>query len=261
METAAYLHRIGIRIVARPTIDFLRMLHRRHLLSVPFESLDIYLGRSILLDQRSFYKKIVEEGRGGYCYELNGSFSWLLRRLGFKVSMLSARVARSDGGYNPEFDHMTLLVQLRERWLVDVGFGDSFTEPLRLDTEAPQRDSGRQYRIVGKSQRRTLQRWDPDNGSWKPQYSFSLRNRKLSDFAARNHYQQTSPRSHFTHGPMVSTLTSKGRITLTGKKLVVTRGRRRVERRVRNKNEFERLLAKHFRIRFGPDSRLHLRRS
>src|SRR5437773_2186062 len=117
VDAASYLKRIGYRGPLIPHIDVLRRLHHRHLLTVPFENLDIHLGRPIILDQRFFYKKIVENRRGGYCYELNGCFAWLLKRLGFKISMVSARVAKKEGGFSPEFDHLTLLVRLGERWL------------------------------------------------------------------------------------------------------------------------------------------------
>ena len=137
-----YLKRIGYRGPLTPHIDVLRRLHRRHLLSVPFENLDIRAGRPIVLDQKLLYKKIVGNRRGGYCYELNGCFAWLLKCLGFKVSMLSARVARKDGGFSPEFDHLTLLVRLGERWLVDVGFGDLFAEPKQIDSADAQQDKG-----------------------------------------------------------------------------------------------------------------------
>jgi len=99
MDAQAYLKRIGDRGSVRPSIDVLRRLHVRHLLSVPFENLDIHLGRPIILDQELFYNKIVRDRRGGYCYELNGCFAWLLRELGFRVSMLSARVAGKNGGF------------------------------------------------------------------------------------------------------------------------------------------------------------------
>jgi len=218
------------------------------LLSVPFENLDIHLGLPIVLDQKRFFSKIMENRRGGYCYELNGCFAWLLKQLGFKVSMLSARVARKDGGFSPEFDHMTLLVHLRERWLADVGFGDLFTEPLQLDSSDPQRDDGRLFRI-GKVGSRVLSRWDEESGSWKPQYMFSLRPRILADFAARNRYQQTSPNSHFTQNRLISQLTPKGRVTLTGKQLIQTIGKRRVERNLKNRKEFDRLLVQLFKLK------------
>jgi N-hydroxyarylamine O-acetyltransferase len=216
------------------------------LLSIPFENLDIHLGRQIILSQDAFYQKIVKQHRGGFCYELNGSFGSLLTTLGFKVRMLSARVAKKSGGFNPEFDHMTLLVGPKERWLADVGFGDSFTEPKRLDYPGRQYDMGRVYRITRRSGGRLLSRWNAEKRLWEPQYMFSLRPRKLEDFARRSHYQQTSPNSHFKRGRLCTLLMRNGRVTLTDTKLTVTRGRRRVERPVRGRGEFDRLLRKWF---------------
>src|SRR6266851_9426074 len=150
MESKTYMERIGYRGPLRSSLEVLRKLHRKHLLSVPFENLDIHLGRPIILSESAFYHKIIKQRRGGFCYELNGSFASLLKKLGFKVSMLSARVGRKGGGFSPDFDHMTLLVQLKEPWLADVGFGDSFTEPKRLDIFHPQVDHGKDYRFARK---------------------------------------------------------------------------------------------------------------
>ena len=248
VDAASYLKRIGYRGPLIPHIDVLRRLHHRHLLSVPFENLDIHLGRPVILDQRFFYKKIVEDRRGGYCYELNGCFAWLLKRLGFKVSMVSARVAKKEGGFSPDFDHLTLLVRLGERWLVDVGFGDLFTEPKRVDSTDAQQDKGEAYRIVSKGKTRLLLRRSADQTTWKPQYEFTLRPRKLADFAERNRYQQTSPRSHFTQGRLISKLTPMRRVTLTDEKLILTERGKRVEHLVKDQGEFNRLLAKHFKL-------------
>ena len=247
MDAQPYLKRIGYRGSVRPTIDVLRRLHVRHLLSVPFENLDIQLGRPIILDQESFYNKIVRDRRGGYCYELNGCFAWLLRELGFRVSMLSAGVAGKNGGFSPDFDHMTLLVRLKEPWLVDVGFGDSFTEPKQLEITRSQLDNRELYGIAKKNRERVLSRWD-EIGVWNPQYSFTLRPRKLADFMARNRYQQSSPRSHFSQGRLISKLTPTGRVTLSDKKLVVTSRRQRDEYPVKNPKQFDRLLTKYFHL-------------
>src|SRR5712664_4710312 len=103
MDTKAYLERIGYSGPTRPSLNVLRRLHRRHLLSIPFENLDIHLNRPIILSKAAFYEKIIKHHRGGFCYELNGSFAALLTRLGFKVTMLSARVASKSGGFSPEF--------------------------------------------------------------------------------------------------------------------------------------------------------------
>lgn len=234
----------------------MRRLHKKHLLSVPFENLDIHLGRPIVLNEDAFYEKITKHQRGGYCYELNGSFASLLTRLGFKVRMLSAMVASKNGGFTPEFDHMALLVSLKDRWLADVGFGDSFTEPKRLDNLGPQTDAGRDYCITKRAGARLLLRWDTEKSLWEPQYMFRLRSRKLEDFAARNCYQQTSPNSHFKKGRLCSLLTQSGRVTLTDTKLIMTRGRRRTERPVRGREEFDRLLRKWFGINLESDSKL-----
>jgi N-hydroxyarylamine O-acetyltransferase len=235
-------------------LETLRGLHKKHLLSVPFENLDIHLGRPIVLSEDAFYEKIIIHYRGGFCYELNGSFAALLTRLGFQVTMLSARVASKSGGFSPEFDHMTLLVALKGRWLVDVGFGDSFTEPKRLDYSGPQSDNGRVYRITRRSGERLLSRWSAERRLWEPQYMFSLRPRKLEDFVRRSRYQETSPSSHFKKGRLCTLLTQNGRVTLTDEKLIVTRWRRRSERPVRGREQFDGLLRKWFGINLQSDS-------
>ena len=131
MDVELYLQRINYRGSLVPNLDTLRSLHRAHMFSVPFENLDIHLGRTIVLDEELFYEKIVGRKRGGFCYELNGLFAALLRDIGYDVTTLSARVADGDS-LGPDFDHMCLLVQFEARWLVDVGFGESFVEPLLL---------------------------------------------------------------------------------------------------------------------------------
>src|SRR5437016_9850630 len=200
MDTEAYLERIGYRGPTRPTANVLRRLHRMHLLSIPFENLDIHLGRPIILSEAVFYDKIIKCHRGGFCYELNGLFANLLEELGFKVSMLSARVARKGGGFSPNFDHMTLLVQLEHPWLVDVGFGDSFTEPKRLDMSGPQADREKQYRFTRRDGRTLMSRRPKGNSVWEPQYLFSLRPRKVEEFVLRCRWQQTSPRPPLQKG-------------------------------------------------------------
>jgi len=232
-------------------VESLRSLHKKHLLSIPFENLDIHMERTIILNENAFYEKIITHKRGGFCYELNGSFAALLTRLGFKVSMLSARVARKNGGFSPEFDHMTLLVHLKDRWLADVGFGDLFTEPKRLDYPGPQIDNGRVYRFTRRAGGRLLSRWNGEENLWEPQYMFGLRPRKLGDFVRRCRWHETSPNSHFRKGRVCTQLTQNGRVTLTDRKLIVTRGSKRIERPVRNRTEFNRLLRKQFGIKLS----------
>lgn len=97
MNIEAYLHRIHYNGSLEPTFQLLSVLQEAHLLAVPFEILDIHLGRKILLEEEALFHKIVEQQRGGFCYELNGLFALLLRTLGYKVTMLSAGVAHATG--------------------------------------------------------------------------------------------------------------------------------------------------------------------
>jgi N-hydroxyarylamine O-acetyltransferase len=224
MDVEAYLRRIDYHGPLTPGIESLRSLHRAHLFAVPFENLDIHLGRKITCDEGRILHKIVNEHRGGFCYELNGAFAALLRALGFRVTLLSARVAHPDGSYGPEFDHLTLCVDLEEPWLADVGFGDCFLEPLRLESRAGQPQNGRVYRLTSSSESAaTLSLQVMAEGKWKTEYAFTLEPRELSDFAGMCHYHQTSPESHFTRQQICSLATPEGRITLSDKKSIATR--------------------------------------
>src|ERR1700692_3852675 len=112
MDLDDYLKRLSYHGSLEPTHRTLQALHEAHLLAVPFENLDIHIGRKILLDEGALWAKIVEQRRGGFCYELNSTFAWLLRTLGFQVELLSASVANEAGGFGPEFDSPKLLVSL-----------------------------------------------------------------------------------------------------------------------------------------------------
>ncbi|MBL8045525.1 MAG: arylamine N-acetyltransferase, partial [Anaerolineales bacterium] len=105
MNADLYLQRIGYTGSLTPTAETLRGLHRAHLYNVPFENLDIALGRPIILEETKLFEKIVRQHRGGFCYELNGLFAWLLRQLGFSVEMLNARVYDDAATPGPDFDH------------------------------------------------------------------------------------------------------------------------------------------------------------
>jgi N-hydroxyarylamine O-acetyltransferase len=229
MDIEAYLRRINYQGSSEPTFDTLRALHRAHMLNVPFENLDISLGRRIVLDEAYLYDKIVKHQRGGFCYELNGLFSALLREMGFKVQRFSARVADGNGGYGMEFDHMTLLVQLEERWLADVGFGDSFHEPLRLDEHGSQVQERGTYRISDEGPHLAMLR--KEDSLWKAQYIFTLQPYELSDFSEACLFHQTSPESHFTQGRICSRSIPEGRITLRNMRLINTTNDRRTERK------------------------------
>lgn len=220
-DTSRYLARIGYAGPREPTLATLRAVHEAHLRAVPFENLDIARGVPIVLDEATICAKIVGGRRGGFCYELNGLFAALLRALGFRVTLLSARDIHPVRGLGPEFDHLALRVDLDEPWLADVGWGDSFLQPLRLDITGEQLDAGHTYRIVHDGDYRTLQRRE-QTGAWEDNYRFTLQPRAWADFAAMCHYHQTSPDSAFTQHNTCTLPTARGRVTVSDRRLIIT---------------------------------------
>jgi N-hydroxyarylamine O-acetyltransferase len=251
MDVDSYLARIGYCGSRAPVAETLRALHRAHLEAVPFENLDIHLGRPIVLDETSLYDKIVRQWRGGFCYELNGLFAALLRCLGFAVTLLSARVVDESGEVGPEFDHLTLKVEMGGPWLADVGFGDGFSEPLRLEESGVQVHDGTDYRVSAQGADWLISRCEP-GGDWQDRYHFSLTPRRLGDFAAKCRYHQTSRASHFTRGRICSRRTSEGLVTLTDDRLIVTGAGGRRETRVDGEQAFRMALVKQFGIKLLP---------
>jgi N-hydroxyarylamine O-acetyltransferase len=245
-DTQSYLRRISYDFRPEPNAETLRKIHLNHMLQVPFENLDIHLNRPIELNVNSFFRKIVQNNRGGFCYELNGLFAELLKALGYSVNRLSARVTRADGSFGPDFDHMTLLVELEQRWIADVGFGDSFLEPLLLDTTEEQLQHGSRFRIIPSNGSYLYQSWEKDH--WMDQYVFELIPHTLSDYREMCTFHQTSPESPFTRKAVCSRATASGRITLTDSKLIRTSGAERTESDVKGKDQFNTLLKEHFGI-------------
>ncbi len=246
MDIQAYLDRIGYRGPLTVTAETLRALQVAHLQAVPFENLSIHAREPIVLDDESLFDKVVVRRRGGFCYELNGLFAALLRALGFPVTLLSAGVARADGTFGPEFDHMALLVTLEERWLADVGFGDSFRDPLRLDERGEQWEGPRAFQIEEAGDYFLLSRRDGAE-PWQPQFRFTLQPYQYADYAGMCRFHQTSPDSHFTRQLVCSLATPEGRVTVSGMRVITTHGGERHERILENEEE----RAAFFRERFG----------
>lgn len=247
MDVAAYLHRIDYSGPTEPTAETLCRLHRAHMLTVPFENLDIALHRAILLDRDKLVNKIVRERRGGFCYELNGAFAALLEELGFQVTLLSARVPRDDGSESPEFDHLVLRVDLEEPWLADVGFGDFILEPLRLTVDLEQMQDAGVFRIRERDGDLHIEKLQA-NGEPVEQYRFTLEPRRLEEFSAMCHFHQTSPESSFTRKTVCSLATPLGRITISERKLIETQNGTRQERELSSDEEWKRLLRQNFGV-------------
>lgn len=215
----AYLRRLGLNTPGPPPT--LSALHAAHLQSVPFENLNIHQARPISLALPDIHRKVVQERRGGYCYELNSLFAALLRGLDYEVTLLSARVAREKGTFGPEFDHLALrVVSGGQAYLADVGFGDAFLEPLPLQHGFTRQQSYKTLKLVQEGPHWTY--LEDRGGGLEPQYTFTLTPHQIEEFGAMNQWQQTAPESHFTQKPICTRATATGRITLSGQRLITT---------------------------------------
>jgi N-hydroxyarylamine O-acetyltransferase len=243
MNLTTYLKRIDYKGPLEPTLQTLCTLHRQHLLTVPYENLDIHLGRRLELNEKAFFEKIVLEKRGGWCYEMNGLLAWALRELGFDVQYLSGAVNREKNGANAEGNHLVLLVKLEQPYLADVGFGDGMLEPLPLQEGNYQQDF-LTFQLTKNNVDKDGERWifhnHPEGGA--KSFDFTLSPHQLSDFANQCHTQQTSPNSGFVQGTVCQIFNHEGIVTLRGAVLKkVTRAG--LERRViDSEKEYEQVL-------------------
>lgn len=227
MNIDQYLNRIK-QIKQYPSFRYLKALQYAHLMEVPFENLDVIRRRPIYLNVKTIYKKIVRNNRGGYCYELNGLFQWLLNSLGFKTYLVAATVMRSSGEFAKKNTHVGIIVTLDQPYLVDVGFGHAQLQPISLD--------GKTYTDVSGTYK--IEKYDGEfydllrkkDQSWRILYRFSLKKMELVDFHEGVVYNQVSEQSTFTHADLLTKPTKSGRITLKDHTLTITKHSKRTKR-------------------------------
>lgn len=195
VQLDAYLERIGLRTPRRPSLRALTAIHRAHLEAIPYESLDIHLGRPIRLERDALFDKLVARRRGGFCYEQNGVLAHALEALGFEVVRLRGAVDRSTRGDKEWFNHMPLLVRLRQGdFLADTGLGVGFSDPL------PLAEGGLRIGSFNFSLRRLddrLWRCAIDPSVQDLTFDFDLSPRRVEEFAPKCRELQTSPESGF----------------------------------------------------------------
>uniref|UniRef100_A0A8C4QAK9 arylamine N-acetyltransferase n=1 Tax=Eptatretus burgeri TaxID=7764 RepID=A0A8C4QAK9_EPTBU len=238
LDVMAYLERINYKGPCEPNIDCLRQLHVAHLTSVPFENLSIHCGEGIVLDLLLVYDKVVRRHRGGFCYELNRLFAWLLEQLGFHVILISASVFHLyTRRYGPPEDHMLLLVTLSSglHVLADVGFGSGFRLPLFLEDGRRDAQVNGTFRLRLDSAMWLMEQLNftgmepntpgcvPKNGDvWVPRFKFNLTEKCWGDFSAMSIYQQVSPASLCCCKSLCSKHLPNGAITYMGWRVIST---------------------------------------
>jgi len=249
VQAQDYLARIGAQPPNGPTPEGLRDLHAAHLRAVPFENLDIHLGVPIVLERDRILEKVVADRRGGFCYELNTAFHWLLTELGYRVTLLSAEVARPEGGFGIPFDHMTLLVEIDgERWLSDVGFGDSFLHPLRFVEGEVHEEPEYRYRLSRQEPYWHLERASRDSDDYGVQYRFTTAPRRLTEYRGGCEYHQKSPDSTFTQKVVATRALEDGRVTVTRDRVILRQGNYRSETPLADEKAWYEALARHLGI-------------
>ncbi|WP_067830779.1 arylamine N-acetyltransferase family protein [Actinomadura kijaniata] len=252
LDLDAYLERVGFTGERAPTLETLRGLQRAHVTSVPFETLEIILGRPIPLDLPSLQDKLVRRRRGGYCYEHTPLFAAVLERIGYGVTGLQARVSMGADKLRPA-THALLRVTLPgddRVWLCDVGFGSGPLEPIELVDGNEVDFDGWRLRLergAGYSGEEvwTLHQREPDG--WIDRHHFTLEPKYLVDYVVGNHYVSTSTRSPFTARPYAQKFTAEALHQLDDLTLTVTRPDAREVREVR-RADVPALLAETFGI-------------
>lgn len=222
LDLNAYFKRIGYEGIRSPTLETLRSLHALHPQAIAFENLTPFLRQSVQLDSHSLNKKLIEGGRGGYCFEQNLLFWQILETLGFCVKGLAARVRWNvpEQVMTPR-SHMLLLLDLQSiHYIADVGFGGwTLTAPLRLETNTEQPTPHELFRITEAPDGYRLE--VNLKGEWKAIYIFDLQKQYLQDYEVSNWYLSNNPHSRFVTDLIVARPASDRRYALFNNQLSI----------------------------------------
>jgi len=248
VDLTAYLRRTGTERPAGPTLGALAALHEAHVGAIPFENLDVLLGREIRLDLDALQAKLVAGGRGGYCFEHNTLFAAVLEALGFAVTRLFGRVGSRPDAVRPR-THMVLRVDLPEgAFLADVGFGgDGPVRPVPLD--ARNAGDGATHRVLAEADGFAL------HGPEGSLYTFTLERQHAVDFEVANHWTSTHPSSRFRLTLTAQRSWPGARAILRDRELVETRGAERRTTTIRDPGHLLAVLDGVFGLRFPAGTR------
>jgi N-hydroxyarylamine O-acetyltransferase len=258
VDLAAYFERIGYSGDSSPSRATLDALHLAHATHIPFENLDILLGRPIRLDLESLQAKLVRDRRGGYCFEHNRLFAAVLETLGFDVTMLAARVRFGASSVLPR-THMLLRVDVDgESLLADVGFGIfGLFVPVALDEPGESRQFAWTYRIAREAGLYVPQLHS--DGAWADLYAFTLEPQSPADYEMANYYTSTHPSSRFVQGPIAQRSAPDVRRTLRDRDYSEYRGESVTQRTLRDDDELLEVLGDEFELRFPKGTRFRVR--
>ena len=253
-DTGRYLRRLGFDSAPPPTLETLRQLQWRHTAEFPFETLSTLLREPVPIDLESVERKVFEQGRGGYCYELNQLFFVLLQALGFNARAITGRVVMNapEGAWTARTHRLSLVTIDDVRYITDVGFGGMVpTAPLLLDSREMQLTPHEPYRIDVNEDGYLLRAKVADE--WRPMYLFDLQRQEEIDFTVGNWYVCSHPESPFMGRLMVARTGDGVRKTLNGNSYALHRIGHESERRtINDADELIELLENEFSLRVPP---------
>lgn len=244
IDVNLYLNRIQVKPRRELTLDYLTELHLAHYKNIPYENFDIINQLDFNLDIASLFTKIIINKRGGFCYELNILFYYFLKELGYKTSLIAAQLITFDGTIGPPFDHPLLLVELKEKWLVDVGNSKWFVTPLNIDSSANQLQFGNSYQI-NKNQD-TYFLYQNFEDSLQLQYQFNLNEVLPSNFESICAIKWKTPNSKFTRNYIISNFYDGKRVVLKDELIMFISEGKVTSKNVANKSEFLYFLEHYF---------------
>ena len=253
----SYFQRIGYEGPLEPNLELLKAIHVLHPQAIAFENLDPLLRKPVRLDLESLQQKLLQQGRGGYCFEHNLLLSHVLKELGYTVKGLAARVMWNlPEGMVTARGHMLLLVEVKkEPYLVDVGFGgQTLTAPLRLVPDLEQPTPHEPFRLIKSGDNWIMQ--SKVREEWKPLYRFSLDEQFQADYEVTSWYLCHFPDSHFIKGIIAARTTPEGRYALRNNELVVHKKEGQSEKKIlRTAREIMEVLENSFLLKLpkGPE--------
>jgi N-hydroxyarylamine O-acetyltransferase len=254
----AYFRRIAYRGAATPTLETLEDLHALHAAAIPFENLSPFLGEPVKLDLASLEAKLVRGGRGGWCFEQNLLFSYVLIALGFEVTRFAARVRWNvPAGVVTSRSHMLMRVRLDEGdYIADVGFGGvTLTAPLAMRVGVEQSTPHEPHRLVAEGSGYVLEA--KIGGEWHALYAYETHEQQLADYEVSNWYLSTHPDSIFLSGIMAARAAPEARYALRNTRYAIHHSDGSTERRnIGSVDEFLETLAGPLRIRVPESPRL-----
>jgi N-hydroxyarylamine O-acetyltransferase len=250
-----YLTRIGFEGKPHAELETLRRIHRLHLEAIPYENLDVQLGRIVGFDLHEIYRKLVLSRRGGWCYEMNGLMAWALEEIGFNVTRLAGAVVRDKVGDESIGAHLALCIQLDDPYLVDVGFGDGLIEPMPIKAGSVRQDDF-DFRLESIDSSWWRFHNQPHGGA--PSFDFQLTEAPFERLAGRCEWLQSAAESPFVQNAVCQRYKKGELAALRGRSLKLVRGRDVEKRTIDSMDEYASVLGNVFGIELSATDLLRL---